>query len=234
MNRKIKAVLFFSICFFASILQAKEVTLPLPQDAIMVSKQGPFFGSMKTVDSIYKSSMNESKLRVFYKKEMIKEGWEENEDLIFTKDDDIAIIAVDLSKDMAGKTIFMISASKMLQDEDASDMPKKNPDKLNFMPIYPGSQQNYFWYLPHGAAGEYETNNSIKEVAFFYKSAMLNYGWRLDTEEQNLTGTGLTFSRGNNETCEIVISDIPVDKNNLPQNKTTIEVSYYEHKPIKK
>ena len=165
--------LIFIAYFSVSGLPAAEVIVPLPLDAIKVSEKGPF-GLDSSVYQRYNSSLNKDKLAAFYKLEMLKRGWKEFDEGAFVKDSQMIVFSVDSEADGAGKTGFMILISRMLKAEDMAALRKKNPDKLNFMPIYPGSEQVYLYDLAHGAVGKYETSSGVKEVAFFYKSGMLN------------------------------------------------------------
>jgi hypothetical protein len=127
-------------------------------------------------------------------------------------------------------------------------MRKKNPDKLNFMPVYPGSEQVYLWDLSGGMTALYETESSIKDVVFFYKSGMLNYGWRLagETPVKNAridcpecdkkiiwgakaaksdgvgtsSQTTLLFRKGVNEACRITIVNVSVEYGNLAEQSS--------------
>lgn len=259
-SKAIFPVLIFIACFSTSILQAAELAVPLPQDAVLVSQRGPSLGPLKSYDKIYRTSLNKNKLASFYKKEMSKAGWKEDGELNFIKDNDMAIILIDSTDGKTGKTSVIISTAKIPETKDVLAMRKKNPDKLNFMPIYPGSEQTYLSDLPSGIMAEYETESNIKEVAFFYKSAMLNYGWRFDSQTPvesrtadcaackkstlkeealkpdranqaaKVNQTILTFSKGDNETCGITITNISTDKDSLSSNKTIISVNYYEYR----
>lgn len=200
--------------------------------------------------------MAKNQVLSFYKKEMPKAGWKEKQENVFIKDKYIAIIDCDSSKNKQGGIEFCITMSNIPAKKDFLAMRKANPDKLIFMPIYPASEQLFILDLPGGMASAYETERSVEDVDFFYKSGMLNYGWSLDYEQvtplhsgafDNLSKSNLTFRKPNGETCTIRISSIFVasgdqaasDKAgdiNKPKvsSKTTIFVNYYEHKSIKK
>jgi len=236
---------------FASILWAAEPIIPLPPDASKVWEESDNLGPMKSTDKMYESSLNKNKLASFYKKELSGAGWVENEEWVFTKDKNMVIITISPEKNAAGKTDFVISTSGIPTTEEILAMRKKNPDKLNFMPVYPGSEQVYLWDLSNGIMGLYETENSIKDVVFFYKSGMLNYGWSLASQTPITSGAidsidcpeckkitqglgvdksnnvstssqaTLIFRKGANETCKIIIVNTSVDMGNLPPSSKT-------------
>ncbi len=217
------------ITCFTPMLYAGEMDIPLPQDAVKVSGSVSA-DPLKSYFREYKTSLNKDELTSFYKKAMLKSGWEEEkgEEGIFMKGSNIAVITVSPPEDKQAKTDFVISITDTAK-EDFQAMRKKNPDKLNFMPLYPGSEQVYLWDLDHGVFAQYETENSIKNVAFFYKSAMLNYGWNLVSETPN----ALEFSRAGDETCEIEMSSVSFKKSTLPIPKTTISVTYHKNEKTK-
>jgi len=247
----------FVLCFFIPILQAAEVSLPLPQDAVKVSEKGPYLGPVKSIHKRYKSSWNKNKLASFYKKELLKSGWKEDKDnkMTFIRDNDIAMVAIDQYEDRSGKTGFTLSTSRMPESEEILSMRKEKPDKLSFMPLYPGSKQIHLWDFVNGVSVGYETENSIKEAVFFYKTGMLNYGWQLNKETPVKTTTvncpdckkllppnsigkanatigeevDLVFYRGKNESCTIKLSGIVSASDSSP-NKTNISVLYHEYK----
>lgn len=233
---RLKAIflgLIFIVCFFAHLLLAAESAIPLPTDAVKVSEEGPYFGPIKLYHKRYKTSLNSNELTVFYKKKMLEDGWRENEDRTFIKDSNMVTIMINQVEDKESKTNFMITASKIPTSEEILATRKKNPDKLNFMPVYPGSEQVSLSDLPTGVGAFYETESSVKDVVFFYKSGMLNYGWSLDSQTPVSTQTNLIFRRGSNESCRIRIENVAIDRDNVLPNKTTISVLYHKHEKIK-
>jgi hypothetical protein len=236
--RTISLGLFF--LFYSFILWASDLDIPLPKDAVKISEKSANFGPIRSFSEIYKTSLSGSRVLSFYKKEMANAGWKEKERGVFVKNKFIAVIICDDLKNKSGKTEFNVIVSNIPAKEELLGMRKTEPDKLSYMPIYPGSVQIGILNLPGGTASAYETESSIEEVVFFYKSAMLNYGWSLDREtqsqgqggmancpgcEKSLSGfgntaskistsaqkTGLIFNRLNGaETCIIEISNISV------------------------
>lgn len=250
------AVFVFLACFFTAILQAAEPVIPLPADAVMVSQKGPVLGLTKSVHKRYKSSLNKNKLESFFMKELIKDGWKEdkNNKMAFVKDKDIAVIIINTYQEKDGKTGFLVACNKMLETEEVLAMHKKVPDKLKFMPIYPGSEQTVLFDTMYGVTAEYETESAMKEVVFFYKSSMLNYGWQLSREMPLKTETAncpnckkympagmadtnkikqqadLVFKKGKTETCAIRINGIFSEARKESLEKTKISVHYSENK----
>jgi len=210
-------VLILMVCFCIPILQAAEL-IPLPQDALKISEYRSNSGPIKKLIKNYETSISTDKLVEFYKKELQKNGWINKEGRVYIKDDNLALIAFGPKNDKTGKNSFSILTCKVPSSEDFSAMRKKNPDKLNFMPIYPGSEQVSFWDSDRITTAEYETKDNVKDVAFFYKSRMLNYGWKLINQTSKSTKAILEFQRKDNETCEIIIEKT---------DKTIISVVYH-------
>jgi hypothetical protein len=231
--KKILFLLFFIYIFSNPLLWSLEVTVPLPDDAIQILEKNVNIGPSQSSIKSYSTSLSEKKIKSFFDKEMVKAGWRKEQNNIFMKEDYFTIIAV-VSGAKDNKMRFVVTTSRVPKKEEILALRKTVPDKVNFMPIFPGSTQNFFWDLPVGASASYETEKSIKEVVFFYKSAMLNYGWSLyneipvKTEEINcpeckkamdklpagspkfdMKGSSnkavLAFRRGNGENCKIEI-----------------------------
>ncbi|MEK7308294.1 MAG: hypothetical protein AAB089_04415 [Nitrospirota bacterium] len=236
--------LIFVFCFFVPILSASEPVVPLPKDALKISERNVVSGPVKSLRKNYESSWDGNKLVEFYKKEMKKAGWVDNGNGSFVKDGYLAVITVSSAKNVKGKTGFTVSTLKTALAREISAMHKENPDKLKFMPVYPGSEQVYLWDNPHGVTALYKAEGSIKEAVFFYKSGMLNYGWVLSSEKPikgNVTGalvqTNLIFHKAANEICEIEITNSYVAKSKVSSlSKITISVRYnvYNRKKIKR
>ena len=178
--KTISLVVFF--LFFPFILWASDLGVPLPKDAVKISEKTSNFGPIRSFTEIYKTSLTESRVISFYKKEMVNAGWKENERGVFIKDKFIAVIVCDSLKNKAGGTEFNLTVSNIPTKEEILGMRKDEPDKLSYMPIYPGSVQLGILNLPAGISSAYETKGSLAEVVFFYKTGMLNYGWSLDRE----------------------------------------------------
>ena len=245
-----KVILAASLCliclFLNSSVWSAEVNLPLPADAIKIREKSFNIGPSRSLVQFYETSFSGDKLNAFYKREMQRDGWQQGKANFFKKDQYfvvLAIIPAGVSKEQ--KTRFSLATSSIPTKEEVWASRKVNPDQLDFMPIYPGSVQAFLWDLPTGVSASYETESDIKEVVFFYKSGMLNYGWQLYNEtpittknidcpecRKSILGalnkaqpntantsskTRMVFRRGDGETCIISMFTILVDKSNLAQ-----------------
>jgi len=227
-------MIIFVFLFFMSgslnFLQAEELSLPLPPDAVKVSEKSSNAGLTQTTIQIYTTAFSKDKINAMYKKEMAREGWAEQKKGAYSKDGYMAIIVVNPRLGKDNKTQFSITTAKIPTKEDVLASSKDTPDKLDFMPAYPGSKQNFLFETPIGLSASYNTGKSINEVIFFFKSAMLGYGWKLSSETPITTETkdcpecrkaageaagadiktvsskaGLTFRRGDGELCIVKV-----------------------------
>lgn len=240
-NFKLRTIflgLFLAVFSFISLLWASELGLPLPAGAIKVLEKSANFGPIKSSTEIYKSSLTRDRVLSFYKKEMVSAGWRQKQEGVYIKDKYLVMVVSSPANNKTKETEFSITTSNIPAKEEILAMRKAKPDKLIFMPVYPGSVQVFLWDLPTGVAGAYETESSIKGVVFFYKSGMLNYGWSLANETPAKTRTASTvskvrllFHRGNGETCTITISNISVGLSS--RGKTTISVNYNAYAKVK-
>jgi hypothetical protein len=255
---KIIAVIFATL-FFNSLLWSAESDLPLPADAMKIMEKNIDVGPAKSLARFYKTQIPAGKLTAFYKKEMIKSGWQQSRENLFEKDGYFAVVAITppgLIKD--NKTHFSITVTRMPTEKEMLSTRKADPDKLNFMPIYPGSVQGFLWDTPTGLSASYETKSSMRDVIFFYKSQMLNYGWTLynetpvaTTESDDSPGSSshasLIFRRSEKESCIINIYETKLKQPpalsekkadnaqnfgiiSVNENKTRITVTYNDFK----
>ncbi|MFA5437315.1 MAG: hypothetical protein WC293_01925 [Candidatus Omnitrophota bacterium] len=223
----------FSI-FISSFAFGNISDIPLPSDAKMVSQKSANIGPSQSFIYNYETSISPERLRSFFKKEMVRVGWTEQKQGFYMKDGYLSMVVIMPSKDKENKTRFTISFSRIPSKEEVLAFSKDKPDKLNFMPVYPGSKQVFLWDLPTGVSASYEVEKDIKDVVFFYKSGMLNYGWLLVSEipistetvnidcpdcqksqnkaapstalrNVNMNKASLTFSRKGKERCTIRI-----------------------------
>ena len=226
--------LIFTAYFFIPIVFALDLNLPLPPGAVKISEKNYEFGLKKSLMKRYESSWDKNKLILFYKKEFKKLGWMDKGNEIFIKDDNMVALQVNPKKNVKGRTGFIVAVSKMITADGVLAMHKKNPDKLKFMPVYPGSEQLFLQDLPSGVAGIYKVTGTAKEAGFFYKAGMLNYGWSLSSEKSVNDKTKLMFHKGESETCEIVLADNSVTKGETPSlNITTISITYHVQEKIR-
>jgi hypothetical protein len=181
--RPIMLGLIAVVCLGISLLWAAEISVPLPADAVKIAEKIMDKGPLKSTVETYQSYFAPNKINAFYKKEMPRAGWAQNKGgLSFVKNGYLAVISCGTSKDEAGAVQFMIITTKIPDPDQILAARKTTPDKVNFMPIYPGCMQNFLYDTPTGISGSYETESGIQEVIFFYKSGMLNYGWSLYSE----------------------------------------------------
>lgn len=252
--------LILTACMQSSFLLAAEIALPLPVDAIKLSEEKMGTGMFKSTAKIYQTSLSESKIEAFYKKEMSRAGWSESIKGLFMKDGYTVAVVSNSLKNEKGITQFLVTINKLPDRNELLAQRKAKPDKLNFMPMYPGCMQNFLWDDARGLSASYGTEDNIKDVIFFYKTAMLSYGWYLYSEiplkeeaikpssslDKPLTSSNasLRFRKKTGEACFVRIISISglssllpgeqlVDKNNtnLP-SKTSILIVYNEKKRI--
>lgn len=249
--KTISSVLFFATFGLISVLYASDLGVPLPKDAVKILEKTSNFGPVKSFTEVYKTSLNKAKVISFYKKEMARSGWKQKEEGIFIKDKFIAVVVCRSSKDKQGQVEFTVTISNIPSKEEFLLMRKEKPDKLSYMPIYPGSVQLSIVNLPAGIAGAYETENSIEDVVFFYKTGMLNYGWTFDNEKfvqskdepvdcpscRKLPGflnvankpkitsktrkITLIFRRKKSETCVITVTEVSSQQGKTAKTKIT-------------
>jgi hypothetical protein len=244
MISKLKLILLSLWFVFYSLIlsQAAEFKTPVPTATTKVGERNTSIGPLKYLTQNYTTSLPYSRILAFYKKELSEAGWQEKRKGVFVKNNYLFRIEDNSNKKNNKQTEFSITTSLFPRAEEIIAMRKSTPDKLTFMPIYPGSEQIFLWDLPTGVSGAYQTEHGIKEVVFFYNSGMLNYGWSLISEvpiytkaancpkcqnlpvnsgagkletTENLTGARLFFRRTNGETCKITVSNLPIG---LPKN----------------
>ncbi|MDO8661649.1 MAG: hypothetical protein Q7K98_00290 [Candidatus Omnitrophota bacterium] len=254
MKKIICTILFFAFVSFGSLTWAAESDLPLPANAVKTTEQSMNIGPIPSVTQTYETSLNNNdKISAFYSKALARLGWREESRGFFLKDDYMVLIVVFPRKGKDIKTRFSITTSRIPTKEEILAQRKTKPDKLDFMPIYPGSEQVFLWDMPTGLSASYETKSDIKDVVFFYKSGMLNYGWSLSSEAPITTEAvncpeclkalvqlpkdaikpvtpdtsskaSLIFRKGSGESCTIRLYQ--------SMDKTTILVTYNANKKI--
>jgi hypothetical protein len=168
--------------FFNAIAYCQISDIPLPADTRLVSQKSANIGPTQSFINIYETSLTPVKLQAFFKREMLRAGWVEQQQGFYMKDNYLSAIVVMPSKNKKDKARFSVSYSRIPTKEEILALRKDNPDKLSFMPIYPESKQVFLWDLPTGLSASYETEKEIKDVVFFYKNSMLSYGWTLVNE----------------------------------------------------
>ncbi|MBM3243643.1 MAG: hypothetical protein FJZ12_02245 [Candidatus Omnitrophica bacterium] len=166
----------------ASPALSAQQDLPVPSGAVKRIEKSADLGPSKSFIRSYETPLSAERIKAFYKKEMARLGWQEKRDGFFSKGDEIAIISIVPVKKGSNRTTFSIVTSRIPSKEEVLSQRKEVADKLDFMPVYPGSAQNFLWDTPTGLSASYETQAKITDVIFFYKSGMLRYGWRLHSE----------------------------------------------------
>jgi len=227
MKTIICAVLFIIGISF-NPLQAAEVSLPLPSDAVKTSEKNVDSGISQSNIQIYKTSLSKERILALYKKELTREGWSEQKTGLYSKDGYMAIIVVAPRVGKDKKTQFSLTTTKIPPKEELLALKKEVPDKIDFMPVCPDSKQKFLFNTPTGVSVSYETTKSVNETIFFFKSAMLSYGWKLASETPVTTNiadcpecqkaagkssgdeiklttkkANLTFRKSNGESCVI-------------------------------
>jgi len=203
MIKMLSGILFCICVSLNSLSYAAETDIPLPNDAVKTMEKSANIGPSPTTIQTYETALSPEKLSAFYKKAMGSAGWREQRQGFFLKENYLAIIVVIPRAEKAAKTQFTLTTSRVPTKEEMLASRKETPDKLNFMPVYPGSAQIFLWDTPTGISASYETKDSIKDVDFFYKSGMLNYGWSLESE------TPITTQQIKCPECEKAMVKIP-------------------------
>jgi len=244
MNSKTKIIALISIFVISAFCPvfAFAADITLPSDAVKVGEKTSDFGPIKSLTGFYETSLNKDRLNSFYNRELVRAGWQKKGEGAFVKDKKIMVIICESSKNKAGKTEFLVTLSNIPPKEEFLAMYKESPESLPYMPIYPGSIQIYLLRLQGEVESAYETGSSIEDIAFFYKTGMLKYGWSLDYDfniPDQLTdkeGIGLNFYKPSGETCSIKISGsegfqrLEQDtENNQELAKNVIAVKYREY-----
>ncbi|MCX5693767.1 MAG: hypothetical protein NT014_01335 [Candidatus Omnitrophica bacterium] len=223
-------VVFFLAMFSISVLWAAELNFPLPATTVKIREEKARFGPIKTITKTYKSALNRDQINSFYEKEMVLAGWSQQEKRVFTKNKYLVIISSYSSGSKSNENRFTMTICNIPTKEEVLASYNTKPEKLNYMPIYPGSTQSIFLKLSGSTTSSYETDDSIKEVVFFYESGMVKYGWGL---VNRIPATGiadkvvLLFGRQNGETCQIQVSSVSSSLNDLfnkdkPINKINV------------
>jgi hypothetical protein len=160
-----------------------NIDYPLPADAQLVVSKDAAYGPMNMHLQVFTTSISKDRLTALYRQTLSKEGWKEDKKMFFKKSNQALIISIvpDSAK-LKGKTVFTIAQTNIPTKEEMTATKKDIPDQVSFMPIYPKARQLFLFDNPHGASASYTTEDSLKDVVFFYESKMLNYGWNLVSE----------------------------------------------------
>ena len=174
--------LLYSVFSLNSLVFCQAPEIPLPSDAVKTMDKNANIGPSETNLQTYETSLSQDRVNSFYKREMARMKWNELRPGAFLKDGYMVVVTTVPPKNKSSKTRFTVFTASIPTKEEVLAGRKTTPDKLSFMPIYPGSTQTFKWDIPYGISASYGTESSIQEVVFFYKSGMLNYGWELYDE----------------------------------------------------
>jgi len=151
----------------------------------------------------YRSLLTQGEILRFYQQKLIGKGWKRivlpiqqtsgfnslNRTFNFVKGNDT--LTLTFSPFTAeGFVFYTISAEEPSEtgspaeaQELSSDDMFKEPESLDFMPVYPGSKQIDYRRIPSGIYIGYMADGEIDEVKEFYFRGMPGYGWSLAGQE---------------------------------------------------
>ncbi len=184
--RKLILIVFFLFCLNIilapiCLIFASEESYPIPNDAILKLEKTVPMGPSSMIVRSYSTMLNKEQIQNFFRKELLKAGWEEKfkSGLAFVKGDKIVCVMVLAGKPRPSdkKTYFTVVYSNKISDEMMQASAKDKPDKLNFMPIYPNAKQAVLWDNANGVMASYTTDDPINDVVAFFKNKMPAYGW---------------------------------------------------------
>jgi len=167
----------------------------------------------------YRSLLTQDKILKFYRQELTREGWRQvnaplqqaygvnslNRTFNFGKGSDTLVLTFSpfTAEGFVFYTIDIGSLSEvgdLAGDENSSlDNAPKEPEPLDFMPIFPGSKQVDRRRSSSGSHIGYMVSGEIDEVKEFYLEGMPGYGWNFVGQE-NIGGKGYDLA-GIGSTC---------------------------------
>ena len=185
----------------------------------------------------YRSLLTQGKVLQFYRRELVRKGWKitdiplqqtsgfafPNRTFNFVKDKDTLTLTFSpfIAEGFVFYTIGMGESSEVGElveaGELSSDNVFKEPESLDFMPAYPGSEQIDSRETSTGTYVGYMANGGIDEVKEFYLQGMPRYGWSLASQERideketgasvKMSGVTLEFKQAD-KTCSVTVSKI--------------------------
>ena len=226
-------LLLFVLITFNFVSSIYALGLPHPPDTELIEE-----GTGQ-----YRSLLTQGEILRFYQQKLTREGWRQvdvslqqafgfnslNRTFNFVKGNDT--LTLTFSPFTAeGFVFYTISAGEPSEaggpaeaQELSSDDMFKEPESLDFMPVYPGSKQIDYRRISSGIYIGYMADGEIDEVKEFYLRGMPEYGWSLagqesiDGKEYNLpeadstnvemTGVTLEFKQ-EGKTCSVTVSKI--------------------------
>lgn len=189
-------ILIATNCFagWDDILKQKSasgVALPAGTESLQTSKSTLMGENFNT--GIYSTNLSFSQIKAFYRETLAKQGWTESkvpadaekklgtEIIAFRKGQEMLNIMYMPTSTITGKTTFSIGKGVVPSTANITEA-KLTPQKLNFMPLYPGLQQMSYSERPNATTVGYTTKDDITSVVTFYKSRMPGYGWMLSKD----------------------------------------------------
>lgn len=238
--------LFFMITFILFLSEIAIAEVPVPWGAKLIRNDTVITssGEERTV-AAYETKASKQGLINYYLKEMPNRGYNlfmnGEENLVFTKGEDLAIVALLPSGD--GKTQFMVStASTPASARANSDGGVVKCAEIPSVPVYPGARCMQSIRLKSDVIRSvaYSTDDSTDAVYNFYLLQMPRYAWQLE-KERNLDdlmseasqgekplamastqeaamrasfrgSRGMSFTNQKGDICSINISDNPMTK----------------------
>ena len=186
-------LLFVFITFnFVSSIYA--LSLPHPPDSELIEE-----GTDQ-----YRSLLTQGEILRFYQQKLTREGWKQvdaalqqvpgfnslNRTFNFAKGSDNLTLAFSPFT-AEGFVFYTISAGEPTDpggpaevQELSSDDMFKDPESLDFMPVYPGSKQIDYRRISSGIYIGYMADGGIDEIKEFYLQGMPEYGWSLAGQER--------------------------------------------------
>jgi len=195
---KIKSVIFLFIVVFLIQFSAfpQLFGFPTPRSTKLISKnQENIVGTQFTVYQ-YHSSLSQGGILQFYQNKLKAKGWSkmdlpkeqmmaaafQNRVFNFVKGDEMLVL--NFSPIKAGEFIFYSisigKSHKVKSGKDDQGQPLemfKEPESLDFMPIYPGSKQVDYREIPSGVQVGYLITEGMEVAKGFYLQKMPQYGW---------------------------------------------------------
>ena len=185
----------------------------------------------------YRSLLTQSEILQFYRQELVRKGWKiidtplkqtpgftfSNRAFSFIKGDN-ALTLVFSPFTTEGFVFYTIDAAGQPETDGSAKAEKlsldnmfKEPESLDFMPIYPGSKQIGYSKNSSGIRAGYMVDGEIDEVKEFYLQGMPRYGWSLTGQESidgketrikaKVTGVTLEFKQ-EGKSCFITVSKV--------------------------
>jgi hypothetical protein len=173
--------LFLFLILPITYLWSQGLDIPLPKDAQETFRKDLSIGPTKGEIIRYETNLSKDKVISFFQKELPRAGWTQLYETSFMKKGYTLGIRF-LPPRPKMKQQFMLVYAQIPTKEELEATQKEVPDRLKFMPVYPNAKQIFLWDVHDGAIASYQTPDSIQQVVFFYKSAMLNAGWVLYEE----------------------------------------------------